>query len=479
MRNPFCSPGMSLFPNRIKFRAASLILVSCAAMLWLPALGTPFWGDDYVMLEAAHSANASGTPLSDSFWPENPDKFWRPLYRIYWLVVDSVFDGDAHRAHLANLCLLLLASMCVGILGCTLARMCRWTNPAATGVLSALLYLVLALHLLPVHWVSAANNSIVAIFTALCLLAWLMIPLARGAWQLLLPAVVLVTLVAALLSKESAAMIPLLMVSLSLFTWPAVQPGKVAWIVWITSCLVVAGWLILRLDFITGGAPEYELVLGSNVLRNGVSLLAWLLNVPREAARMMLTDGLMLGMLWVACTALPILGAWLFARRPLASELRPSQALATLGFAVIALAPYFLLNWNSYAYYAAIAVILPVVVLARGLLQSRHLVTGVILICLSSLVAVQGTRSLDHPSLIGRAYWAESVFRQLEGRELKAPLFVRFADEQRFYAMGNAGLAWRLGLPGKQVKTVDECPLTGGTCLVIGDDGSHRLVILD
>ena len=69
--------------------------------------------------------------------------------------------------------------------------------------------------------------------------------------------------------------------------------------------------------------------------------------------------------------------------------------------------------------------------------------------------------------------------QQLAGQQLKAPLWVIVADEQRFYAVGAHGLAWRLELPLEQVHVVEACPTRGsGTCLQMDAEGRwshHRL----
>ena len=41
-----------------------LVLLVLAAVIWVPALWTPFWGDDYVFLHAARLANLASQPWS-------------------------------------------------------------------------------------------------------------------------------------------------------------------------------------------------------------------------------------------------------------------------------------------------------------------------------------------------------------------------------------------------------------------------------
>ena len=69
--------------------------------------------------------------------------------------------------------------------------------------------------------------------------------------------------------------------------------------------------------------------------------------------------------------------------------------------------------------------------------------------------------------------------QQLAAQQLKAPLWVHVADDQRFYAIGLHGLAWRLDVPLEQINAVDACPSSGsGTCLEMDGEGrwSHHPV---
>jgi len=451
---------------------AAILLLVLNGLIWLPALNTPYWGDDYLFLEQARSANLSGDCWLAPFWPEDRIKFWRPLSQeSYWRLLDKAFAGAPRLAHGMNLGLLLLASYAVGLLGTALAWACEWTRPADIGILGGLLYGSLALHLLPVHWVSAANSSILALLTALALAAWVAAPRAGRVARPFLLLGMVVLLATALLSKESAVMTPGLMLALSLFVPPGARPGRLEAGYWLAGCLIVGIWLALRSRFAGMADSEYQLALGVNLIRNLASLLSWLMNVPREGLRLVVSGEALLGAAWALAAALPLLLAWAVAARHLRAGLRGRQWLAAVAFVLIAYAPYLPLAWNSYAYYAAVAATLPAILLAHGLARSRALLLGVTLAGLSSLIAVQGTRWLDHPGLIGRARWAEATLAALEREQIPILLLVRRADAQRFYAMGAAGLAWRLGLDPRQVVVVETCPSGVARCLGIDEDG--------
>jgi len=65
----------------------------------------------------------------------------------------------------------------------------------------------------------------------------------------------------------------------------------------------------------------------------------------------------------------------------------------------------------------------------------------------------------------------EGALQALEAQTIATPLHVSVADDQRFYAIGQMGLAWRLGIAPEQIQVAQACP-PSGTCLVIEADGT-------
>ena len=452
---------------------AVALLAASALLMWWPALQTPFWGDDYVFLHAAHATNADGAPWWSDFWPSSPPRFWRPLSQEgYWRWIDASLGGSAHAAHVVSLVLHVLASLGVALFAFRLARACPWPHAGRIAALAAAVYGGLTMHLLPVHWAAAANNAMLTLFTTLLLAAWVSARDVAGTWRAALLASLPLWLALALLSKESAALTPALMLVVAGFV-ALRRPDRGEIAAWLACVAVVAIWLLLRARFTANTDDSYALSLGSNVLRNAASFVAWLLNVPREAMRMAVAGERMHGLAWIAATALPMLAAWAIAGWRGRALLVRRQWLCVGAFAVIAYAPYFLFAWNSYEYYAAVAVILPVIVLARCVATDRAAWLVAALIAASSWIAVEGTRRLDHPGLIGRAQWAEATLQSLQAQRIATPLHVSVADDQRFYAIGQMGLAWRLGIAPEQIHVARECPAMG-TCLVIEADGRSR-----
>ena len=452
--------------------AVLALLATSTLLMWLPALRTPFWGDDYVFLLASRAARMAALPWWSDFLPASPLRFWRPLSQEgYWRLMEGGFGGNALAMHAASLALHVLASASVGLLAMRMARACQWRRAGRTGVLAGLIYGTLAMHMLPVHWAAAANSSMLTLLTALMLCAWLDALCAEGPRRSLLLCLTPVLLALALLIKESAVLTPLLMVATGVFS------ARLGWqrgplIALAACCLVIAGWLVLHARFTTESDPAYALTMGSNVIRNGASFLAWMANVPRESLRMAVVGDRGPALAWIAATALPMLAAWGIALRRGHSLLSPRQWLAVIVFAVLAYGPYFLFAWNSYPYYAAISAILPTIAFAHLSVENRRLWLIAALIALSSWAAVAGSRHVAQPGLIARAQWGENLLRELEQQPVGAPVWVETSDPQRFYAIGQAGLAWRLGIDPAAVHLTTRCPARVSRCLVIAEDGT-------
>jgi len=463
--------------KRPRFAAwlGTVLLGTSALLMWLPALRTPFWGDDYVYIHAAHATNISSAAWWSDFWPTVLPRFWRPLSQEgYWRLIDALLGDDAYATHVVSLGLHLLASTAVGLLALAIARACKWQAPRLTAALAGVVYAGLAIHFLPVHWAAAANNSLLTLFTSLCLFAWVSSADAQGLRRVLLLASIPLSLSLALLSKESAALTVALMVIVRLFTGQLhARKGEV---ITIFGCAALTAlWLVLHAHFTTRPDRAYDLVLGTNLVRNSLAFAAWMSGAPREALRMAATGSELRAMAWIAITTLPMLAASAMAFWHDRSRMRPRQWLSMALFAVVAYGPYFPLAWNSYAYYAAIAAVLPAVALAHCTVENPRMPIVLLLVALSSWAAVEGTRQLDDPGLIGRARWAEAMLRDLELRHVDGPLWVEVRDTHRFYAVGTDGLAWRLNLPMSDIHVVAQCPAETTQCLRIDEDGDWRL----
>jgi hypothetical protein len=459
--------------------AASCLAVA-ALVLWLPALSTPFWGDDYLFLENAFRARLTNEPWWSPFWPDSRYQFWRPLgHETYWRFVEGVLGSDPWAAHLVSFGLWFLGCLCVGLVGASLARAQGWENAKPTGALAAAIYAVLALHFTPIHWTSSADSLLIVLLTALALAAWTASPMSTPRVRAWLCISIPVVQLLALFSKESAAVIPLLMLCMCALAGPRCRPGRPEVTAWAACVVLIVAWLVVRGRFVFPLPPQYALAIEGNVVRNIASLAAWSLNVPREALRMVILGPRAEGLLWAFAAALPMAALVGMAGWTLSKRMSPLQVAALAAFALVGYAPYFFLGWQSYEYYAQVAAILPAVVLARAAMLSKRTTAALALLVLSSFIAVEGSRWVAYPGLIGRARTGEEQLARLVASEIlepavpevSAPLLISVSNAHQFYAIGRAGLAWRLARHHSDIAVVDGCRSPADVLLEFqGDD---------
>ena len=437
-------------------------------VLWGSALFTPFWGDDYVFLTDAHAAREAGAPFLQAFWPQAPYKFWRPLSQeTYWRLIEQLWGGHALAAHAANLLWHLLSCGAVAALAHTLAVQIGLHQPRLLALLAASAYGLHGLHVLPVHWVAATNSAMLITWVALGWTLWgrlgaLPVGPTVNRWRaVLLVAGVLVLQALALVSKESAILWPALALLLSRFAAPNATPNSllnrwqwVAWALCVGLCLL---WWVLRQRFTAQVESNYAMTLGSNLFVNAAAMAAWLMNVPREAVRWLMLGDLVRGAVWCALVLVPMgLGLGLLWRAAVV-QLGARRLAWCLAFVLVASAPYLLLAQQSYAYYAAMALVLPAFVFAAAAAASRTLLPACALFFLASVVNVKGSEWAEQPALLARARWAEANLARLASEPVHTPVLVQVRDPQQFYAIGTAGLAWRLNVPPNQVRVAAQC----------------------
>jgi hypothetical protein len=251
----------------------------------------------------------------------------------------------------------------------------------------------------------------------------------------------------------------------------------------LAAIAITAAWWIIRDAHTIPPAPEYEMRLGVNVLRNAASLALFLLNTPREALRFLIEAPSLPVAAWaIACLFTQAAVVALLVREG-ARRLARRAVVTLAAFVAIACSPFVLLAWNSYEYYVSFALIAYAILAALAVRPSAGLprrwsssiTAAVLLAVLSSGLFVAGNFALDQPALIARAHWGERQLRLLEARRVNeprlvtGPLFVRVEDPRRFQAIGAAGLAYRLGLDPTMIRPApaNGAPLPGGLLLVV------------
>lgn len=440
-------------------RQRLLLLAGAAALLllvfWSQALFVPYWQDDYFFLLDALSARLTGESWLAPFFPEEKTNFWRPLgMESYWRFVEGVLDGHVVAAHAVNVLLLIASAAAVGWFTATFARLYAPDREALpAGVLAFFLYGVHASHFLPAAWAAAANDSVAVLFAAVALRFWLVVTTAEHgkAGRAVLT---VLCLALALLSRDSAIVLPALGLLLTLWLRPRYRPSCTAWVTGGACICVALAWLLLRDYFTLPADPAYKMRFGLNVLRNTGALVLFLFNTPFEALRFFFfVEPSPRYVLWgVACFA-PQAVAFVILLRGARARLGKTGVLILGAFFIVGCAPYFLLSVNCYPYYISLGLFAYAMVAGLARLDRRRLTGVLMLTVFSSTLATLGNFHLDSPSHIGRARWAERQLESLQSLHrvqpelFAAPLVVVVEDEHRFLGFRTEGIAYRLGIP--------------------------------
>lgn len=171
--------------------AAAIVGFACAA--YGPALSVPFIGDDYIFLDKTRATNFL------SLWaPGNTDFGWyRPWSReVHFWALQHLFGAHPLGFRLASLCL-WLAGMGLYFTNVRSLSTARTAGFATLGVAS------LALWGAPLVWISGSQDLWMIVFA----MATLALHLRGPAWGALL------AFAGALLSKETAAVLPLILLA--------------------------------------------------------------------------------------------------------------------------------------------------------------------------------------------------------------------------------------------------------------------------
>jgi hypothetical protein len=475
---------------RLSFRPTSgqIVLWSllvCAALLlfWSPLLSTPFWQDDFMFLYFAREAQELSEPWYSAFFPRQASIFWRPLSEgVYWRLIENRLNADPTTAHMMGLGVLVASALAVGWLAATLTRLVApEANATLGGLLGAFLYGIHGAHFIPAAWATAVHTPTAILFSALALRFW--IAALRSSGGTSGPGLLLVPLffLLALFSKESALLTAGLGLLVTYWVWPRYKPTSSGWAIMGLCAVLAIVWLLARDRVTVPAIGDYEMAFGANVARNGTSLLLFLFNVPREALRFVLAEKSVAAGIWgAACFALQALAFWLLMRRD-------SSGLTTKGWTILALfflvacTPYFLLSWNSYAYYITLGLIVWPIAAALSSAGLKTKISAVAAALLSSGLALAGNMALDYPALLARAKWAETQIPIIE-EALPVPpqrLFVAAENPHKFQGIGPYGLAYVLAMNRKNIIELGagESPPPGSTLLVIPAQGDVRVLL--
>jgi hypothetical protein len=212
--------------NRIPWRYfqtpafAALLALAAAA----PGLGFPYLSDDWALLNTVATGLHHSTPYGD----------FRPLFMASLWLDHSLFALSPFFFHLTNIALLATSSALVVIL----AR--RFTQDDRIAGMTGILYAIHPYHVENAAWISARTEPLFVVFYLAAAISherWLR--KSRG-----IPLATILLFQAALLSKETALTLPLLLTLVALIR----QPGGTRVVSWTRGYLVM--WVQLALHFL-------------------------------------------------------------------------------------------------------------------------------------------------------------------------------------------------------------------------------------
>jgi len=192
-------PPVPLARSRGLLAAVPAAWLLCLAAAYLPDLGRGFIRDDFAWIDAGRSSGLGG--LLGIFGRDLG--FYRPIVALSFGLDERLFGLQPFGFGTVNLLLVLLCAAALGLVGrslglatpAALAASMLWSfNPHGIGG--------------AVMWISGRTSLLALLFALLATWAW-----SRGRWVLAVPAYAL-----ALLSKEEAALLPLVLAA-----WGAVR----------------------------------------------------------------------------------------------------------------------------------------------------------------------------------------------------------------------------------------------------------------
>lgn len=149
--------------------------------------------------------HVSSSPTAAMLFPGSPAVHYRPVYMLWLMVISRVSGVSSPWLHLSSLLLHLLATFLLYRLGLRIIR------EAWTAALAAVIFAFHPIHLESVAYISASADLLVAVFTMLAVLSYLQFREDHGSAAYWVLSIVSASL--AMLSKETGAMVPWILVA--------------------------------------------------------------------------------------------------------------------------------------------------------------------------------------------------------------------------------------------------------------------------
>jgi hypothetical protein len=222
-------------------RRGPLLAAGVAALASLPGLRFPFLSDDWAQIDAVGVGLPLRTPFAD----------FRPLFMASLWIERRLVGVSPSLQHLTNLILIAACAALVAIA----AR--RYTGDARLGAVAGLLFALHPYHVENAAWIAARSDPLFA-------LPYLLAALAYDRWRARrrgFPLLAMALFEAALLAKEPAVTLPIVLVAVGLIDRSR-RPGADEWARGLAPlmALALAHFLILR-PWVLGG-PGRTLLAG-------------------------------------------------------------------------------------------------------------------------------------------------------------------------------------------------------------------------
>jgi hypothetical protein len=285
-----------------------------AMVLYFPSLPGGFISDDYTMLFGAHEASASGDTIARvarTFLTglATGSHQYRPLTIASFAASYAVSGIDASGWRLVNVVLHGLNAALVSLLAAQLLGEHTRRN-AGAAMAAGLLFAAFPPSVEAVAWIAGRFDGLTLFFTLLSACAFVR---CRD-WSDRFGVMSLAAAVCAFLSKEAAAILPVLILALA--AWKQFQPGKrlaqalietlrraVPWFILTLGYFILRRWLFGDpFSFIPGSSPWRTLVSGE-WLENVQSLGPWW---PRAMPESVLRQTMVAALLALAVLAVVV-----------------------------------------------------------------------------------------------------------------------------------------------------------------------------
>lgn len=240
------------------------------ALIYAPAAGGYFFNDDFQWLQSAYRFDPARFVHLDNY-----DHFYRPVIETYFYLGYRVFGCDARAFHLLSIGIHLLVVGTVYLFGRSLTK----SRPFAA--LAAVFFAVLPGFADAIAWVGAITDQLPALWYVLTLWLFLLFLQGRGVWCYLLA---LVTYVTCLLTHETSATLPVMMVALEVTflweqrNWPPARDLARRAARYLPFALLMAGYLAI--EYIVNSrsyvVTEGHYRLGWHAVPNTLDYIVWL-----------------------------------------------------------------------------------------------------------------------------------------------------------------------------------------------------------